>query len=306
MPNPENLRKPYHAGAVLRVWLACLLASLVMPVSASVCVTDDRQRSVCLEQPARRIVALSPAATELLFAAGAGDRLVAAVSFSDYPPAAQALPRVGSNQRLDMEAILDLAPDLVVAWGSGNPDAQLQRLEAFGITVYYSEPLRFAQVATSLARLGKLAGTAEAGEQAAQGFRNKVTALRQQYSEQTPVSVFYQIWDQPLMTVNGDHLISQALTVCGGVNVFADLDSLAPRISREAVLEKDPRAIIAGGRGEEDQDWLAPWQAVAALQAVQRGNLFFVPPSLLQRPTPRMLKGTRQLCQHLEKARAEG
>ncbi|MCH2558802.1 MAG: cobalamin-binding protein [Alcanivorax sp.] len=280
------------------------LVSLAVWARAEVCVDDDVDRRVCLEQPARRIVALSPGATELLYDAGAGDRLVGAVSFSDYPSEAKALPRVGSYKRLDLEAILALKPDLVVAWVSGNPATQVERLETLGLNVYRGEPLRFAEVADTLERLAVLAGTEPAGRAAAARFRDGITELRDRFAGADPVTVFYEVWEEPLMTVNGEHLISEAIRTCGGVNVFADLPGLAPRIGTEAVIAADPEAIVAGGMGENNPAWLTPWKRFRALTAVQRENLFFVPPSTLQRPTPQMLEGTRLLCDHLERARA--
>lgn len=284
-----------------------LLAGALTPARAAsgnrVCVTDDAARRVCLAQPARRIVALSPGATELLFDAGAGARLVGAVSFSDFPAAARAIPRVGSYKRLDLERILALKPDLIVAWRSGNPTAQTERLEALGQTLYYSEPRRLDDVATTLERFARLAGSAATGNAVARAFRAGIAALATRYRKAAPVRVFYQVWEEPLMTVNDDHLISQVIHLCGGVNVFGDLPALTPRISREAVLGANPEAIVAGGMGEENTAWLGPWRAFSSLIAVQRGNLFFVPPSTLQRPTPRLLQGARTLCGHLERAR---
>jgi len=234
---------------------------------AQVCVTDDVGRQVCLAQPAQRIIALSPGATELLFAAGAGEQVVGAVSFSDYPPAAKKLPRVGSYKRLDLEAVLALKPDLIVAWQSGNPMEQVERLQAMGVPVYHSEPRRFEDISTTLERLATLAGTEAVGQGAADALRSGMDSLRQRYAEAAPVTVFYQVWEEPLMTVNNDHLISEAIQICGGVNVFGELTSLAPKISREAVLAKDPEVIIAGGMGEDDPAWLDPWKQFSSLRA---------------------------------------
>ncbi len=281
-----------------------ILLCLPLPALAQLCVQDDASQQVCLKQPARRIIALSPGATELLFAAGAGEQLAAAVSFSDYPPAAQKLPRVGSYQRLDLEAIVALKPDLIVAWRSGNPMGDVARLQDMGFPVYISEPRQFEDVSATLERFGVLAGTELVAQGAANGFRAGIAALRERYADAAPVTVFYQVWDDPLMTVNDSHLISEAIRICGGVNVFGGLGALAPRISREAVLEKNPQAIVAGGMGEDNPVWLTPWKAFPSLLAVQKGNLFFVAPSTLQRPTPQMLAGTRTLCRHLDSARA--
>ncbi len=289
---------------VLRWGVLLPMLALFHTAMAAVCVTDDTQRELCLEKPASRIVALSPGATELLFAAGAGGQMVGAVSFSDYPPAAEKLPRVGSYKRLDLEAVLALKPDLIVAWRSGNPLPQVERLQALGLPVYYSEPRRFADVGTTLERFARLAGTEQVGQGAADAFRAGIDALRERYADASKISVFYQVWEEPLMTVNREHLISEAIQICGGVNVFADLPTLAPRISKESVLEKNPQAIVAGGMGEDNPGWLDPWRQFATLQAVKNDNLFFVAPSTLQRPTPQMLTGARTLCRHLDSARA--
>ncbi len=283
-----------------------MVSGLLLAVMArsESCVDDDTGRTVCLTAPAQAIVALSPGATEILFSAGAGEQLVAAVNFSDYPPAAKKLPRVGTFKRLDLEAIVALQPDLVVAWGSGNPAEQVERLMSMGLPVYVSEPRKFEDVASNLERLGALAGTSSVATGAANAFRAGVAALQERYAKSAPVTVFYQVWEEPLMTVSDAHLISEAMQICGGVNVFGGLSALAPHISREAVLEKNPQVIVAGGMGEDNPQWLEPWKQFSSLQAVQKDNLFFIAPSSLQRPTPMMLTGTRTLCRHLETARA--
>lgn len=279
------------------------LLALAGPLRAEPCVMDDAGREVCLEAPAQRIVALSPGVTELLYAAGAGERLVGAVSFSDYPPEADDLPRVGSYDRLDLEALLALDPDLVVAWSGGNPEQQLERLPTLGVPVFFSDADDFAAIAANLARFGELAGSEAEGQAAATRLRDEVAELRDRYAKADPVRVFYQVWESPLMTVNGEHWISQALALCGGVNLFAEQSSLVPRIGREAVLTRDPEAIITGGMGKADSTWLEAWHDFPDMTAVQRGNLFFVNPDLVQRATPRLVQGTRDICRHLEVVR---
>ncbi len=290
---------------MLRTACAIVLVLGLIPAVAVAerCVEDDAGATVCLDAPAERIVALSPGAAELLFAAGAGDRVVAAVSHADYPPEAEALPRVGSYDRLDMEAILAQRPDLVVGWISGNPTNQLERLEALDVPLYRSEPRDLPDIPATLERLGRLAGTAEEAASAAADFRAELDELAATYADREPVRVFYQIWAEPVMTVNDEQIISASIRVCGGENVFGDLERLTPRLDREAVLAADPEAIVSGGMGEADDSWLDAWRRYESLQAVQEGHLFFVPPSTLQRPTPRLLKGTAELCRKLEQAR---
>ncbi|XKH61801.1 cobalamin-binding protein [Halomonas sediminis] len=268
-----------------------------------ICAVDDREREVCLEAPAKRIAALSPGATELVYAAGAGEQVVAVVSYSDYPPEAQEVQSVGSHTRIDLEALVTLRPDLVIGWTTGNPAEQLETIEALGLPVFYIEPRDFAGVASVIERLAQLAASQKEGFRAAEDFRQGIAELAATFKDAEPVEVFYQVWDEPLMTINDEHFIGKVLTLCGGVNVFGDLSRLVPRIDDESVLAADPEAILAGGMGEESRDWLTHWAQYSNLQAVQSDNLFFVPPSLIQRPTPRLLEGSRLFCKKLEVAR---
>ncbi|WP_205741865.1 cobalamin-binding protein [Halomonas marinisediminis] len=287
-----------------------LLAGLaLLPLAAAqaradICAVDALDREVCLERPASRIAALSPGATELAFAAGAGDRVVAAVEYSDYPPEALKIPRVGSHGRLDLERLLALTPDLVIGWVTGNPAEQLERLEALGMAVFYIEPRNFDEISATIEQLARFADTREAGEAEAEQFRREMAALAERHAQAEPVSVFYQVWDQPLMTINDRHWIGQVIALCGGTNVFGELERLAPRLDEEALLAANPEVILAGGRGEDNRDWLAHWREYPSLTAVAQDNLFFVPPSLIQRPTPRLLEGASMVCEQLDRARA--
>jgi iron complex transport system substrate-binding protein len=269
----------------------------------ALCATDDRSREVCLGAPATRIAALSPGATELVYAAGAGEKVVAVVAYSDYPPEAQEVQSVGSHTRIDLEALVTLTPDLVIGWMTGNPPEQLETIEALGIPVFYIEPRDFEGVSSAVERLALLADTREEGDRVAAEFRDGMAALAERYANAEPVAVFYQVWDEPLMTINDEHLIGKVLTLCSGVNVFGELSRLVPRIDDESVLAADPEAILAGGMGEENRQWLTHWEQYPGLTAVAQDNLYFVPPSLIQRPTPRLLEGSRLFCEKLDRAR---
>lgn len=270
---------------------------------ADVDLTDDQGKPVHLAQPARRIVSLAPHVTELLYAAGAGERVVGAVQYSDYPEAAKKVARVGSYTAVDMEKVVALKPDLVVAWKSGNRDAHLDKLRGLGIPVFINEPRKIDDVARSLSQLGRLAGTEAVAEPAAKAFRERYAALAAKYSARPKVRTFYEIWNRPLMTINGEHLIADVMRLCGGENVFAKLPVLAPAIDVEAVLAAQPEAIVASGMGEARPEWLDDWRKWTKLPAVARGNLFFIPPDQIQRHTPRILDGAERLCGQLEEAR---
>jgi iron complex transport system substrate-binding protein len=271
-------------------------------VRADITVSDDAGRQVQLVGPARRIVSLAPYITELLFAAGAGDAVVGVTEFSDYPEAARAITRVGGGTGLDLEAILALQPDLVVAWQSGNPAAQVQRLQSLGLTVFMSEPRQLMDVPNTLLRLGQLAGTEPVAQANAGSFIRRYEQLRQRYAQRPVVSVFYQIWEQPLMTLNGEHLFSDVVRLCGGRNVFSDLPALAPQVDIEAVLAVDPEVIVVAA-DDDDSPLLAAWERWPSLSAVTHGHVYAIARERLVRHSPRILDGVEALCVIFEGAR---
>ncbi|HRP94966.1 MAG TPA: cobalamin-binding protein [Rhodocyclaceae bacterium] len=282
---------------------ALLCLGIAMPAAAELTIRDDTGRELRLPGPARRIVSLAPHVTEILYAAGAGARVVGAVAYSDYPEAARSLPQVGGYNSVDMEAVAALQPDLVIAWQSGNRSAHLGKLEALGIPVYLNEARSLDDVARSLEAFGRLAGTETAAAEAAARFRARRDALAARYRDRPPVRMFYQIWNQPLMTVNGEHLISDVMRLCGGDNVFAGLAQLAPKIGVEAVLAANPEVIVASGMGDARPEWLDQWKRWPDLAANRADNLYFIPPDLIQRHTPRIVDGAERLCAFLEEAR---
>ncbi len=285
-------------------WALTATLALLPAAHADLVFKDDSGREVRLKGPAKRIVTLAPHATEMLYAAGAGDRLIGTVEYSDYPPAAKKVPRVGSYDRFDLEAISALKPDLVIAWETGNPAAPVEKIRALGLTVYASQPNRMEDVAGQLERLGQLAGTEAVANQAAERFRQRLAGLRAANAGKPKVRVFYQIWKAPLMTVGGPQIISSAIELCGGENVFGKLSQMAPTVSVEAVLEADPEAIVATGMGDARPEWLDDWNKWPRMTAVKRGNLFHIHPDLMQRHTPRILDGAEQLCAALDVARS--
>jgi iron complex transport system substrate-binding protein len=271
---------------------------------ADVRVTDDYGKPVTLEAPARRVVSLAPHLTELMYAAGAGACLVGALQYSDFPPAAKGLPRVGSEASIDLEALVALRPDLVVAWPNAGSARAVERIAALGIPVFRSEPRALDDIARTLETLGRLAGTEAAANAAAAAFRARVARLAATYASLPPVRVFYEVWDHPLMTVNGAHVITKVIRLCGGENVMADLPALAPEIDRELVLRADPEVIVASGVDGARPAWLDDWKAFPGLAAVRGTNLYAIRPELLQRHTPRLLDGAAELCRILQGVRA--
>ncbi|ATQ78571.1 cobalamin-binding protein [Massilia violaceinigra] len=281
--------------AVLALWAGL--------AGAAITVVDDAGRRVVLAAPAQRVVSMAPHVTELLFAAGGGARIVGAMSYSDYPPAARTIPLVGDNSQIDMERVLALKPDLLVVWQSGNTARQLEQLRQLGIPMFYSEPARMDQVAGSMLRFGQLLGTGTVAQAAAASFRARIAALEARYSKRPPVKVFYQVWEKPLYTLNGQHVASDAIRLCGGENIFAALAVKAPSVGVEAVLQANPEAIVGSTPYDASEQGLAIWAPYTTLLAVQKGNLFTLDGELLTRAGPRLPDGAAILCEKLELAR---
>ena len=287
------------------LFIALLAAlSISNPARADLVFKDDTGQEVRLKAPAKRIVALAPHLAESLYAAGAGDKLVGTVDYSDYPPEAKQVPRVGGYSRVDLEAVAALRPDLVLAWESGNNMPQVDKLKSLGLTVYVAQPNTMENVADQLERLGQLAGSEAIAKPAAARFRQRLESLRKANAGKPKVRTFYQIWKTPLMTVGGPQIISDAITLCGGENIFGHLNKMAPTVSVEAILEADPEAIIATGMGDAKPEWLKDWDKWPRLTAVKRNNLFHINPDIMQRHTPRILDGAERLCAHLDTARS--
>jgi iron complex transport system substrate-binding protein len=282
----------------MRLAILALILWLISLPALALEVTDDTGRKIILDQPAQRIITLAPHTTELTFAAGAESKLVGVVNYSDYPEAAKQLPRIGDATQLDRERILTLQPDLVIAWDSGNRPTDLEWLEKQGIPVYRSQPYRLEQIARNIEQIGKLTGNQNIAAKAASRFRQRHEALRSRYRRQETLTVFYQIWPQPLMTVNSDHIISQVLRLCGGENIFPELPTLAAQVNREAVILADPQVIVASSNDGTMQP-LQQWQRWPSMQAVKNGHLFWVEADLIHRATPRILDGAEKICRDL-------
>lgn len=272
--------------------------------AAEIHLTDDSGRSVTLGQPARRIISFAPHITELLFAAGAGERVVGGVEYSDYPEAARRIARIGDSAQLDLERIVGLRPDLIVVWRHGNAQRQIDKLLQLGIPVYYNEPRRLPDIGRAIEQFGRLAGTEAVARPAARAFDARVAELRARYAGRPRVTVFYQIWDKPLMTINDDQLISDVIRLCGGENVFGDLKPLVPTIPTESVVTADPEAIFGSIAEVNTRGKPEGWRNWPHLKAVARDNLFVIHSDLISRHTPRVLQGARQMCEHLEVARS--
>lgn len=283
--------------------IVALLLLAAGNAGATVSAVDSDGRRVSLAGPAARIVSLAPHVTEQLFAAGAGAKLVGASEYSDYPEEAKRLPRVASSGAVNLEMVLALKPDLVVAWRLEATAGALARLESLGVPVFYSEPRRLQQIAGMIEALGELAGTGATARPLAASLRQELARLDAAYRSRRPVTVFYQIADRPLMTLGGQHFVSDAIALCGGRNIFADSSLMAPIVNVESVVAADPEAIMTARPDPADTGWQAYWRKFPGLRAVQAGNLFTVPTNEMHRHGPRAVAATGLLCERIDEAR---
>lgn len=281
--------------------LYVLMLSASINVTADITVIDDSGNELSFSEPVKRIISLAPHITELLYAAGADKQIVGTVSYSDYPLAAKQLPVIGSYTKVDYERVLAAKPDIVMYWKSGNPGNMIDGVKELNLKLFNSEPDDFEDVASSLKTLGTLLGTEAIANKRAQQYLERLDALRKKYTNKNSkkVRVFYQVWNQPLMTINKTHLINDVIELCGGENVFAALDNIAPTIDMESVIKKNPDVIIAGmAQGREE--WLQDWQKWPIISAVKNAHVYAIDAGLLVRQTPRILDGTQKMCEILQ------
>lgn len=283
-------------------WLILLLLLLSTSVLAEIHVVDDLGRDLKLQSSAQRIISLAPHLTEVVYAVGGGDQMIATVAWSDFPEEAKSLPVIGSNNKINYEALLSFNPDLVLVWRSGNGESIIQRLDSLGLNVYVNEPRTLDHIPTTLHKIGRLIGREVEATTVAKQFHASLESIQQKYSNVRRVAVYYQIWQSPLITFGGDHLVSDVLRLCGAENIFTDVKPLVPRVGVESVLAADPEVIIVGQYTDIEAAF-GLWRQWPRLQAVRKNHLYKVDPYLLHRHTPRIIQGAEQLCEAIDHAR---
>ena len=290
-----------NASTALMRSAALVAALAAAQAQAAITVKDDGGNTVTLQKPAQRVISLAPHVTEMLFAAGGGSHVVGVVSYSDFPEEAKKIPQIGSNREVDLERIMALKPDLIVVWRHGSSERQIDMVRKLGVPLFHSEPQKLEDIPESVARLGQLMGTEKTANPAADALRQQLVSLRSRYANRPPVRVFYQVWDKPLYTLNGKHIVSDALRLCGAENIFAKLPVTAPVVSVEGVLQENPEAIFA--TAEKNYGGVSMWKPYGTLLAVRNDNLFTIDGNLVNRSGPRMVQGAAALCEKIELAR---
>ena len=281
-----------------------MIRALALVVSCAVLAACSPQHAPAADDTkvAQRVVTFAPHLAEIMYEVGAGEKLVGVSAWSDYPPAVLELPQIGDAFTVDQEQLSMLWPDLLLVWESGMPAHAIDELRQRGFRVESITTRSLGDVAAAMRRVGAVTGHADAGEAAAARFEEVFDELRETYADVESIGVFFQISNRPLYTINREHFISEIITVCGGRNIFDELDEFAPSVSVEAVLDRDPEVMLAGANlGDAAFD---EWQRWPAMAANRYGNQFLLPDETIGRPSPRLVAAARALCLALDQARA--
>ena len=289
----------------LRVAFSMFVTSLALSSHAAISVMDDLEKEIVLTEPANKIISLAPNITEILFHIGAGSQIIGADEYSNYPEAAKQIIRVNNHSIANYELILSLKPDLILAWYSGNGVEVINRLRELGLPVFVIETTKIKEIPDLFKRLGKITGNETQSIQAASEFSEKLVKLQSLYVDKKKVKTFYQVWDDPIMTLSGKHLVSDVIELCSGVNVFAEAQPLVPRVNIESIMNADPEVILSSGSEERVAGWRKKWARWPTISAVNKGHLYLIPPDLMQRQSNRILDAATYVCNFLDKSRDE-
>ena len=299
--NPSFI--PFYLSAGQNIAQAVVLVTLIFAVtcasdaSAEIRVIDDLGEEIVLLKPARRVISLAPHITELIYSLGAEKQIVGTVKYSDYPPKASTLPRIGDAFSLNIESVLALKPDLIIAWHTGGNNRPIERLRSLGLPVYTNEAKSLAGIGEAIIDIAALLGKNERGFALQQEF---VTALENSrvVKKSSPV-IFFQISDQELYTVSSEHLIGQAINHCGGKNLFSDISPNVSQVNQEMILANQPDVIVVTQRPGSESAWVKTWRGFTGTQY----QVNTIDPDLISRPSLRMLDGIKAICEIVNGAR---
>ena len=283
----------------LSIWVCLCLGFWSVQVCADITVTDDKGRQLILAQPARTIISLAPHTTEQLFELGAGGLIVGVGAYSDYPEAARSILRVGDYYTINLEQVISLKPDLILAWPDGPTTQQLQQLQQLGFPVYYSDPKNLQQIEDSLMVLAQLTDHMTEARERVKQYHSELTAYRQRYQDAAKIRVFYQVWHDPIYTISGSSFINEVIEICGGVNIFKELELPAPQIGIESVIAGQPQVIIS----QMGHQGAAQFPTYEQIPAVSHKALYTISSDDIGRPTVNIVNGIASMCQSIEAAR---
>lgn len=299
-------------GGMLFKVLLILLGSIALPAAWSyptlpameAAHTETHAQRHAPATPTTRIITLAPHITELVFAAGAGDKIVGTVLSSDYPPAAREIPRIGNGLEISVERIIAFQPSVVITWQpKGATQTLTPALSRLNIPLLHSRPGKLSDIPREIIRYGKLFHTQDRANAAAQALRQRLDALARHYARRTPVSVFIEVGNSPPYTIGADPLLNDALSLCGGINIYANASVAAPQINVESILIRRPDVVITPGRDKAAQEEARQRWAALQLPAALLGHVYMIDPDALFRPGPRLIDAAEALCRALDQAR---
>jgi vitamin B12 transport system substrate-binding protein len=249
------------------------------------------------------IIALSPHIVEMLYDIGAGEQIIGTTSFADYPEQAKSIPIIGNYLRLQIEKVIALQPDYIIAWKSGNPSDDLARLKKLGFNIVYSQPNSFEDIAKEMREFGQLTGHEAQAETKAKKLLNDLEEITNQYHDKTPITVFYELWARPLTTVAKGSWPQQFLDICKAKNPFKQASAAYPQINIETVLLTPIQLIIQPLSINQTDKEAYDWQNWPIIPAV--GNKQIIQPNAdaIHRMSMRSLKELTKLCADIDKTR---
>ena len=266
-------------------------------------VTDDTGAKVTLRTGPLRILSVTPGATEMLFAAGAGSNIVATVDTSDVPEAAKKIARIGDATALDYEKVIQAHASVAVVWEDINSATMIEKLASLGLPIYKVRAETLRDIPRSIERLSALSKTSAVAAAAAASLDHQLDSMDARRPAQKPLEVFYQIWEGPIYTIGGHHIITDALRYCGAHNIFEDLKWPANIIGREAIIKRDPDVIILSAPVLTAREWASYWDYYPAMRAVANKKVQAWTDGRLDRMGPGAIDAAQDLCKTLDQLR---
>ena len=285
------------------ITLLCTLL-LLSNASSAVAVPDKKQNTdISKEKNKPTIIALAPHIVEMLYDIGAGEQIIGTTSFADYPEQAKKIPRIGNYVRLQLERVIELQPDLIIAWKSGNPSDDLSRLEQLGFNIIYSQPHTFSDIAKEVRSFAKVTGHTLQGESVAKKFEQELAEIKQRYQNKTEITGFYELWSRPLTTVAKGSWPQQFLNICKVKNPFESVITPYPQISIEQVLPASVQLIIQPLSENQSEREGFNWQDWPIIPAVANKQILQPDADAVHRMSLRSLTALKDLCATIDQTR---
>jgi len=281
-----------------KISILLLLAIITSLMAMAKTVTDEAGRRVNIPDNPVRVVSLAPSVTEIIFEVGYGHRLVGATQYSNYPPLADKLPKVGTYVHLDLERIVALQPDLCIGIQDGNTYSVVNRLDRLGIPVYIINPQNIASVINSVDKMGQILNQTSKSQKIIKGLNQRVNAVTERlFGIQHRPDVFFQIGISPMISVGTSTFISDLIVTAGGNNATPGPNPY-PKISREEILHLQPDIIIMTSMVDEDnvKQLKARWKPWHQIPAVKNNRIYVLNADVFNRPSTRLVNGLEILA----------